>query len=91
MCLLESNQTFAHTHLMSQYLALSPWLGDFDSCLVELVQIKELFFCQTVLLEHLRDVLESSSETIKYAYCLATVASEFNIANRFWPEEVKFG
>lgn len=86
MSLNADSRRFELSSLMSQFLLIAPFLDDFDNRINELGSLKELYYFQNALLEHLSVVLESESQLLKFAECLGYVGVDFHAYyNNFFP------
>ncbi|KAI8927379.1 Nck-associated protein 1 [Entophlyctis helioformis] len=76
---------------LSSKCALTKWLDHFDQCLNEVSSLRDLFYFQTPLQEHVRECLETESETLRYISALGTIATAFaNNVTDVWPAEFEW-
>ncbi|KAI8909134.1 Nck-associated protein 1 [Gorgonomyces haynaldii] len=91
-CSLSNYQTSSKAppfySFMSQIICMIRWCEDFGSMIQDHSSLKDLFFFQTVIHEHIKEILEQPSELFKYLEVFGSVASDFgsNCTN-FWPQE----
>ncbi|KAL2915385.1 hypothetical protein HK105_205001 [Polyrhizophydium stewartii] len=67
------------------------WLDSFDTVLANLTSLKDLFFYQVVLLEHLKEAFSQRSETLRTVGSICALVSDFgeNILPA-WPLEANW-
>jgi hypothetical protein len=86
--LFSTQFAFPYCHHVNQLLAITPWLDHFNENLSDLEDMQKLFFYQNVLLDHLRAIIESSSDMIKYIDIFGILATDFSkVATKYWPAE----
>lgn len=74
---LASPPSFPAFGQMSKLLLLAPFLDDFQCSCNDLASLKGLFYHQNSLLDHLKLILDSDSDLLKYVDALGVVGSDF--------------
>jgi hypothetical protein len=81
-----TNTSFEHSLLMSEFLQILGFIADFESRVTEVCCLKDLLYSQNSMLEHVRDVLASESQLLKYIEVLGYVGVDFlSNYNPAWP------
>jgi NCK-associated protein 1 len=83
---LLSNSTFGGSNMMSKFISAIPYLDSFEAECLQLGSIKDLLYYQNAVLEHIRDIMASETQLIKYTEVLGFVGADFELTvTQFWP------
>jgi hypothetical protein len=75
------------SEVMNTFQKDSVWVDMFDSMIAEQSSLKQLYWKQSAIHEHIKDILESgSNRNLKYPVGFCFIASDFNdIVTDIWP------